>query len=65
MLDEAIELMNKQIELYKVQDEYTLKGYSKYSIQRKIKEELKKEIEVREYILKILQQKKEGILWKD
>ena len=65
MLDEAIELINKQIELYKVQDKYTKRGCTNDSIQNEVKEKLQNEIKVREYILKILEQKREGILWKD
>lgn len=61
MLEEAIELIEKQIDMYRVQDSNILKTYRKYTIENRVKERLKKKIKILEYILKILKQKKEKI----
>lgn len=55
--EEAIALISKQRAMYIIQDQ-NIKPARKYSIENKVKEQLRKEIQVRDYILRILKEQK-------
>ena len=57
MLKEAIELMEKQKDLYIIQNRNIITKPKKKALENQVKEEIKKEIRLREYILKILREK--------
>lgn len=57
MLEEAIELMEKQKDLYIIQNRNIITKPKKKALENQVKEEIKKEIRLREYILKILREK--------
>lgn len=57
MLKEAIELMEKQKDLYITQNRNIITKPKKKALENQVKEEIKKEIRLREYILKILKEK--------
>lgn len=57
MLEEAIELMEKQKDLYITQNRNIITKPKKKALENQVKEEIKKEIRLREYILKILREK--------
>jgi len=58
MLEEAIILINKQIEMYTIQEQnIEEKPYSR-SIPNKIRKRLTKQIELWQYILRILEKQK-------
>ncbi|MBQ8043409.1 MAG: hypothetical protein IJ272_04595 [Clostridia bacterium] len=57
MLEEAIELMEKQKYLYIIQNRNIITKPKKKALDNQVKEEIKKEIRLREYILKILREK--------
>lgn len=57
MLEEAIELMEKQKDLYITQNRNIITKTKKKALENQVKEEIKKEIRLREYILKILREK--------
>ena len=57
MLEEAIELMEKQKDLYIIQNRNIITKPKKKALDNQVKEEIKKEIRLREYILKILREK--------
>ena len=59
MLEEAIALIEKQIDLYKTQDKYLQFSKKRYLAENTVKYKLEKEIKIREFILERL--KKEGI----
>lgn len=60
--EEAITLIEKQIELYKVQDNNLSWNRRKCTTENRVKEKLKYKIKILEFILKILEEhKKEGI----
>ena len=64
MLDQAISLIEKQIEMYKVQIKNvasTLEAKNRTVINRNISK-LKKEVEIRKYILRILKENKKTCL---
>lgn len=63
MLDEAIKLIQKEIEVYKVQDSNIVKSYRKSTIENRVKEKLQHRIKILEFILKILNKLKEDKLW--
>ena len=61
MLDEAIALINKQIEMYIIQDQNIETRARTMNIPNRVKRKLRKQIVLWQYILKILEkQKKEG-----
>lgn len=62
MLDEAIILINKQIDMYKIQEQnIEEKPYSR-NIPNKVRKRLDRQIQLWQYILKILEkQKKEEV----
>ena len=57
MLEEAIELMEKQKDLYITQNRNIMTKPKKKALENQVKEEIKREIRLREYILKILREK--------
>lgn len=59
MLDEAIELIEKQIDMYEIQYQNISSSVRRIKSEEIIKRKMKKEIKVRNYILEILKQKKE------
>ena len=62
MLEDAITLMEKQIDLYKTQDKYLQWSKKRYLAENTVKYKLEKEIKIREFILELLEEhKKEGI----
>lgn len=58
MLDEAIELIEKWINMYIVQDSNIERTYRKQTIVNRAKDKLQKTIRILDYILEILKQKK-------
>lgn len=58
MLDEAIELIEKQINMYEIQYQNISTSARRVRQEAIIKSKMKKEIKVREYILEVLKQKK-------
>jgi len=59
MLDEAIELIKKQINMYEIQYQNISTSVRRIESEEIIKRKMIKEVKIREYILKILKQKKE------
>ena len=54
MLEEAINLIKKQIEMYTVQEMNITTKARKKVVENRIKEQLRKEIQLRKYILSVL-----------
>ena len=63
MLEEAIKLIKKQREMYVIQHNNITTYARKRDVEDKVKEKLRKEVHIRDYILEILnKQKKWGVL---
>lgn len=58
MLDEAITLIQKQIDTYKIMDKNICSHSRRKAEENKIKARIRKEIQLRDYILKILKERK-------
>ena len=58
MLDEAIKLIEKQISMYSVLESNTWNHAKNKITENKLKSKLKREIQLRKYILKILKKQK-------
>ena len=59
MLDEAIALINKQIEMYIIQDQNIITRSKSMNIPNRVKKRLRKQILILQYILKILEERRE------
>ena len=59
MIDKAIELIEKQIDMYEIQYQNISSSTRRIKSEEIIKRKMKKEIKIRNYILEILKQKKE------
>jgi len=59
MLEEAIALIEKQIDMYKILNRNIRETKKKYTIENKVKKELKEEIKIRKLILDILEERRE------
>ena len=58
MLEKAIDLIEKQIQLYQTQDNNILETYKKATIEHKVKMQLQEQIRIRKYILKLLKDRR-------
>lgn len=58
MLEEAIKLIEKQINMYEIQEQNIQTKARKKEMENKLKKALRKEIVLRNFILKILKDKK-------
>lgn len=61
MLEEAIALIEKQIDMYKILNRNIRETKKKYTIENKVKKELKDNIKVWSYILRILKEHKKEV----
>lgn len=59
MLDEAITLINKQIDMYIIQDQNIITRSKSMNIPNRVKKRLRKQILILQYILKILEERRE------
>lgn len=59
MLDEAITLIKKEINMYKVLEENTYSHARNKTIENKLRARIRKEIQLRDYIVNILEKQKE------
>ena len=60
MLEEAIDLMEKQKEMYIVQAQNITTKARRQVVENRVKQQLKREIQIREYIIKILKKELEN-----
>ena len=60
MLEEAIILINKQIEMYIIQDQNIITRSKARNIPNRVKRRLQRQITLWQYILKILEKQKKG-----
>ena len=58
MLEEAIKLIKKQREMYVIQHNNITTYARKRDVEDKVKEKLRKEVHIRDYILEILNKQK-------
>ena len=59
MIDEAIDLIKKQRDMYIIQDNNIITMARKKNVENKVKRKLRKEIQIRDYIIKVLEEIKE------
>lgn len=62
MLEKAIKLIEKQKNMYKIQEKNIITKARKKDIENKVKKALREEIALREFILEILKSKKNETL---
>lgn len=59
MLEKAIKLIEKQIDLYVIQEKNITTKARKQTVENKVKQALREEIAIRQYILKTLLSKRQ------
>lgn len=63
MLEKAIKLIEKQIDLYIIQEKNITTKARKQTVENKVKKALREEIAIRQYILKTLLSKRQENSW--